>query len=153
MAVTIKALTISQPFAALIASGEKFVENRTWETLYRGWLLIHAGAGTQYLSKAEIARRGLPTRCIVAVARLVHCVHVARLRQCAAQGKPYHRELSTTETRRIAEHVHTEGPFGFVLGDVQPLERPIACSGLQGLWNPSEEIRVQLGLRIGKLPA
>lgn len=40
-----KALTISQPYASLIARGEKFVENRRWPTPYRGPLAIHAGKG------------------------------------------------------------------------------------------------------------
>lgn len=46
-----KALTISQPFASLIASGEKWIENRIWYTSYRGPLAIHAGKGLQYLSR------------------------------------------------------------------------------------------------------
>lgn len=38
-----KALSIRQPWAWLILQGFKPVENRSWETLYRGPLLIHAG--------------------------------------------------------------------------------------------------------------
>ena len=37
-----KALSIRQPWAWLIAHGHKPVENRTWPTAYRGDLLIHA---------------------------------------------------------------------------------------------------------------
>lgn len=37
-----KALSIKQPYAALIALGLKDVENRTWPTHYRGRILIHA---------------------------------------------------------------------------------------------------------------
>jgi len=37
-----KALSIKQPWATLIASGIKDVENRTWSTNYRGRVLIHA---------------------------------------------------------------------------------------------------------------
>lgn len=37
-----KALSVRQPFANLIASGEKKLELRTWSTLYRGELLIVA---------------------------------------------------------------------------------------------------------------
>jgi hypothetical protein len=42
--VEIRALTVRQPWAALIVSGEKTVENRGWRTNYRGLLLIHAGS-------------------------------------------------------------------------------------------------------------
>ncbi|HHY88739.1 MAG TPA: ASCH domain-containing protein, partial [Chloroflexi bacterium] len=38
-----KALSVRQPWAWLIAQGYKTVENRTWATNYRGPLLIHAG--------------------------------------------------------------------------------------------------------------
>lgn len=37
-----KALSIRQPWAWLIAIGAKDVENRTWSTSYRGPVLIHA---------------------------------------------------------------------------------------------------------------
>ncbi|WP_317633685.1 ASCH domain-containing protein [Lysinibacillus capsici] len=38
-----KALTIKQPWATLIALGEKNFETRSWQTKYRGPLAIHAG--------------------------------------------------------------------------------------------------------------
>ena len=37
-----KALSIKQPWASLIAHGIKDIENRTWATKYRGKVLIHA---------------------------------------------------------------------------------------------------------------
>lgn len=39
-----KALSIRQPYAWLIVSGFKDVENRSWKTRHRGTLLIHAAA-------------------------------------------------------------------------------------------------------------
>lgn len=39
-----KALTLWQPWASLIAIGEKKVETRYWSTKYRGELAIHAAA-------------------------------------------------------------------------------------------------------------
>lgn len=38
-----KALTIRQPWASLIALGVKTIETRSWSTSYRGPLAIHAG--------------------------------------------------------------------------------------------------------------
>lgn len=37
-----KALTVKQPWAALIISGVKNVENRSWATAHRGELAIHS---------------------------------------------------------------------------------------------------------------
>ncbi len=37
------ALSVKQPWASMIASGRKTIETRTWDTKYRGPLLICAG--------------------------------------------------------------------------------------------------------------
>ena len=39
-----KALSIKQPYASLIALGIKDIENRTWKTNFRGRIYIHASA-------------------------------------------------------------------------------------------------------------
>lgn len=44
-----KALSIKQPYASLIAHGIKNIENRTWRTHFRGRIYIHAS-----LSKIKI---------------------------------------------------------------------------------------------------
>lgn len=38
-----KAITVRQPWASLIAAGVKTIETRSWSTKYRGPLAIHAG--------------------------------------------------------------------------------------------------------------
>jgi len=38
----VKALSIRQPWAWLIVNGYKDIENRTWQTKYRGEFLVHA---------------------------------------------------------------------------------------------------------------
>lgn len=40
-----RALSIKQPWAGLIAAGYKNIENRSWATSFRGRFLIHAGNG------------------------------------------------------------------------------------------------------------
>jgi hypothetical protein len=39
-----KAITIKQPWASLIVEGIKPIENRTWNTNFRGRVLVHAAA-------------------------------------------------------------------------------------------------------------
>jgi len=41
----LKALTVTQPWASLIAFREKTIESRSWSTSYRGELVIHAAKG------------------------------------------------------------------------------------------------------------
>jgi hypothetical protein len=59
----VKALSIQQPWANMIASGEKTIETRTWTTEYRGSLLI-VSAKTPRIE---------PAGCAVALAELVDC--------------------------------------------------------------------------------
>lgn len=47
-----KALTIKQPWASLIAHGIKDVENRTWRTKYRGRIYVHVSAA-KFIGKAH----------------------------------------------------------------------------------------------------
>jgi hypothetical protein len=134
-----KALTISQPFASLIADGEKWIENRSWFTKYRGQLAIHAGVGTQYLTKSELA--DYPTSCIVAVCYLVSCVtleHMQKLESRYLRSAVFQKTGRTVE--EILGHKHTEGPVLWILKDVRKLEHPIPCKGRQGLW-VSEELK------------
>ena len=37
-----KCLSLKQPFADLLALGEKIIELRKWNTKYRGKILVHA---------------------------------------------------------------------------------------------------------------
>ena len=41
-----KAISVKQPWASLIISGIKDIENRKWKTNYRGRVLIHASNST-----------------------------------------------------------------------------------------------------------
>lgn len=43
-----KALTLHQPWATLVAEGSKTIETRSWSTKYRGPLAIHAGKSTEW---------------------------------------------------------------------------------------------------------
>lgn len=40
-----KAITLTQPWASLVACGAKKIETRSWRTHHRGWIAIHAAKG------------------------------------------------------------------------------------------------------------
>ena len=92
-----KALTIKNPWAMLIALGVKDIENRTWKTKYRGRICIHAAAkpvpfngyinGMSFTQdqKKEIFKMNLPERypdhmtkypnaCIIGEVDIIDCV-------------------------------------------------------------------------------
>jgi hypothetical protein len=62
-AVLIKALSVRQPWANLIASGAKTIETRSWPTAHRGDLLIVSSRNP------KIA----PAGCAVAIVKVVDC--------------------------------------------------------------------------------
>jgi hypothetical protein len=131
-----KALTISQPFASLIASGEKWIENRSWYTSYRGPLAIHAGKGLQYLDREEI--KDYPTGSIIATARLSACVVREELQRMAFHSITNGSELipgAKVTWKQAFDHAHTEGPWCWILEDVQRI-KPVPMKGSQGLWVP-----------------
>jgi hypothetical protein len=76
-----KILSIKQPWASLIVSGAKDVENRTWPTRYRGSVLVHASQRADEMSSEDIERRfgvrmpsELPLGGIVGLTEIVDCV-------------------------------------------------------------------------------
>lgn len=126
-----KALTIHQPYAHLIAAGEKWVENRTWQTRYRGLLAIHAGTSRERLSSDDTARNpNMVFGAIVAVCRLAGCKSLDVLK----------RERYDVTSLYILDHPHTEGPYCWVLADAVRLSAPIPMAGKQGLWRLPGEI-------------
>lgn len=63
-----KAITIKQPFASLIASGIKAYEFRTWKTTYRGEVLILAGKSVDESAMERFGDYDLeyPLGCVIA---------------------------------------------------------------------------------------
>lgn len=134
-----KVLTISQPFASMIESGEKFIENRTWATRHRGPLGIHAGLGKQYLSAYQLQR--YPTAKIIAVADLVDCVSLEYVQKIDSQfGKDTPLGQTGFTVDQVLKHQHCEGPFLWILRNVRSIE-PIEIKGKQGLWDYHGEVR------------
>jgi len=74
-----KALSIKQPWANLIAAGEKTIETRTWATDYRGPILI-VSSKTPKIEPAGFA---------LAIADLVDCRPMTRQDESAARCRIY----------------------------------------------------------------
>lgn len=126
----IRAITISQPYAELIASGEKWVENRVRPQSYRGPIAIHAGLGRQYLNKSELSK--YDTGCIVAIGELVACREHSAILKDVVSGYGY-LPLGNRKLKDVIEHLHCEGPFCLVLENVRRIQ-PIPYKGALGIW-------------------
>ena len=113
-----KAITIKQPFATLIAEGLKEYEFRTWKTKYRGDILIHAGKGVDKAAMKKFAYLNLnyPLGCFVAKAVITDCVEV----------NDELRDEGTTED--TSWH-----GYGFKIENVEKVD-PVLANGKLGLW-------------------
>jgi hypothetical protein len=141
-----KAITLHQPWATLMALGEKIYETRGWATSHRGETAIHAGkrvdreACEREPIKSVLARHGytadnLPTGAILATSTLEGCY----------KTKPYglsdYVELVSDEVvKSIDEYEfafgdYSRGRFAWEMTNVQRLPEPIPAKGQQRLWN------------------
>ena len=110
-----KAISIRQPWASMIADGHKTIEIRTWTTRYRGPLLIVASA------RRDPEHLDLPTGCALCVVQLADVRPLVTADLPAAGMDPEEWEV---------------GPDGWawVLTDPRPVERrPI--KGRLGLYD------------------
>lgn len=126
----IKAITVYQPWASLIAIGAKTVETRSWSTVYRGPLAIHAAKKVvpnddpyycSVLSAAGLAHDALPYGAIVAICRLADCW------QITSANCPCYPEFAFGDYR--------PGRFAWKLADIRRLAPPVPATGRRGLWN------------------
>src|SRR2546425_5277710 len=103
--ILVKALSVKQPWANMIASGEKTIETRTWATDYRGDLLIVSSR------KPPIEPAGYA----VAVARVVDCRPMRKQDEAAAQCPVY------------------PGAYSWVLADLRKI-KPFPVRGQLGIF-------------------
>ena len=137
-----KALTLIQPWASLIAAGVKTDETRGHRTSHRGEIAIHAGLK----ASPDIAPEPLtslvfgldweghlPRGAVVAVADVVACITTA--------------EASRTSTRsNLRCGNFSAGRHAWRLLNIRPLWTPVPARGMQGLWawTPPEDTAFRL---------
>jgi len=148
-----KAITLTQPWATLVAIGAKKIETRSWRTDYRGPLAIHAAKGKyndEYLlQKIEpfysalhaagiVSRLQMPLGGVVAVCELVGVIPTAHFRESSPvyrrtgpDGRYYRYEL-TKDEMQFGDY--TPGRYAWLLADVQALAVPVPAKGALGLW-------------------
>lgn len=145
-----KALSILQPWATLIAIGAKTIETRSWATKYRGPLAIHASKG--WPKKIEDVRfidpffkvlmeagyrfsDQFPRGAVIATCRLVDCLYIGpTYMSLYRNGKPCGKYAPLPKGNELAFGDYTSGRYALILEDVKPLPEPIPAKGMLGLW-------------------
>ncbi len=157
-----KALTLTQPWATLIAIGAKRIETRSWGTDYHGQLAIHAAKGLGPVGgkrglqeqcgtppfdyeilrwRLETKQTDLPLGAIVAVAVL------DRVRRIDLKLRA--EILAQTATPNEIEFGNYEsGRYAWFLESVVPLAEPIPCKGALSLWDVPDKVVSQILIQL-----
>jgi hypothetical protein len=121
-----KVLSIMQPWAFLIVSNIKGLENRTWNPKYRGRLLVHAGK-KEDLDSMDWAIRTAAEAMGVAPHEVMEA-YLRRRHLGAIVG-----EVKLTDVVERSTDRWFFGPYGLVLRE--PIRyRPLPCRGHLGLF-------------------
>lgn len=143
-----KALSVYQPWATLIAIGAKRFETRPWLTHHRGPLAIQAGLKKPPTSwdlrgpvvEAVVEALGgdawedLPRGAIVGIVKVVRCDETSRAIRHI--GVSYHDQLFGD---------WTPGRYAWQLTNNYAFIKPIECLGRQRLFNLPADIETQVG--------
>lgn len=104
-----KALSVRQPWASRILRSEKRIEVRSWPTEYRGPLVICATLRPRI--------EDLPVGTALCIVQLLDC-----------------RPMTVADEPAAGVRVFP-GAYAWVLGEVTPIEPPVAVSGRLGLFD------------------
>jgi hypothetical protein len=144
-----KALTLTQPWASLMALQAKTIETRSWFTGYRGEMVIHAAKrfpqwAIETCDEPEFAEalRGmradqLPLSVGLCVVRLVACIRTEEMHKAefVLGRKPSAKEISFGD--------YADGRYAWLTEYVRPIEQVQPVRGALGLWEWSRgEVRL-----------
>src|SRR2546429_7777378 len=139
-----KALTLTQPWATLVAIGAKRIETRSWKTSYCGPLATPAAK--KYPRTAQMVaisspfieplnRAGylpdIPLGAVVAICHLTNCIPVEVVDNAS---NVFGVSLEPLSERERAFGDYSPGRFAWILEAVKPLPQPIPAKGALGLW-------------------
>lgn len=120
-----KCLSISQPFADLIISGEKTIELRKWNTNFRGEFLIHAPIKI----RIEDCKRLKITK------KLVTGVIIGKAELYDVKKYNSSKEVKKDQKFHLASKNFQDKTFGFKIKNVKPLRIPIPWKGQLGFFD------------------
>jgi len=109
-----KAISLKQPWATLIASGKKTIETRTWPTNYRGDLLICASKRPK--------RNGYPAGCALCIVNVIDCRPMTKADEQAACCELY------------------QGAWSWLLTNIQPIV-PFPVKGSLGFYEVTMPVK------------
>jgi hypothetical protein len=138
----VKALSLTQPWATLVALEAKRIETRGWSTSYRGPLAIAAAKAfpvdcrdlcdeepfRSVLRAHGLGASDLPRGVVLCTTELIDCIPTEKIREawCYYSECVHEESFGNYDDRR----------YGFLLGKVtRTFTPPIPARGALGLWD------------------
>ncbi len=166
-----RALTITQPWASLVACGAKRIETRSWMTSHRGPLAIHAAKTypreAQDLGRSSMVRRcladqplTLPLGVVIATCVLLDCAPTELMKwappelptDCLMGKWPLGFEMADPAQEYCFGN-YEPNRFAWLLGSIERLPEPDPAVGKLQLWEWDEKAYWYLQRRVDRLPA
>jgi hypothetical protein len=122
-----KAISVQQPFAFEILSGQKTIEVRTWDTLHREDLLI-CSSGKPAFSRVEMEEMEEEYGCTFLYGHALCIVRVADVRNMRKGD----------EEKALVDEIDPEA-YSWVLEDVRPVI-PFPLKGKQGFFDVDDDL-------------
>lgn len=153
-------ISLLQPWATLVVIGAKKIETRSWETPFRGELLIHASLGKYYgtginkVSCRELCYQDpfrkyidggkaydkLPFGAIIGKVNMIEVAPTRHFLSLFGDRPKYGLAAQLDADHERAFGDFSCGRFGWLLTDPVKFETPIPAKGKQGFWNIDLEI-------------
>lgn len=144
-----KVISLLQPWATLVVIGAKQIETRSWNTKYRGPLLIHASSRisketkeltlTEPFATALRELQELPLGCIIGSVNLTS----------TSQSEYFSRIGPTGRTPNWEREKHfgdfSPGRYGWLLADPLAFSNHFHCRGALGIWTLDYRICLSCG--------
>jgi activating signal cointegrator 1 len=139
--VSIRVITLKQPWAYLFASGFKQNETRSFATSFRGELYIHSSQKIDFndlelLHDDKHFKKCIPDRsvliqgAIIGKVNIVDCVPTEKL-----SNDHYFKDTTKyVNNQEWAFGDYRENRFAWIGKDHKMLDTPIHCRGMLGIW-------------------
>lgn len=147
-----KALSLHQPWASLVALGVKNIETRSWATSYRGPLAIHAAKRKPDEGTGLTVPSPIPLGAVVATCVLVDVVPIVEEIPAPAQWREpwgvvtvepwliehYWPGFGNPGSRYVGDQLpygnFAVGRYAWLLDGIKALPEPVPVRGRQGLF-------------------
>lgn len=134
LVISLKVISIKEPFASLIKEGIKKIETRSWKTNYRGDIYIHASL--------SMVRVGMKDERMIKILELLSdydmmygkIICKAKLIDCIYMDEAFIEKIKKNEIEYCCG-CYEVGRYAWVLDDIQVLDFPIVAKGKLGIWN------------------